>query len=489
MPAAKSSATSRRRPAAAKPEGNLGLKSLAGHSDLPDMHGEAASRAGRAIWLDESFEGQVGLCEKYAVIPFVQKCAELNTAFFNFRPQLVPRAPVGGFAKKADATKAQDALDTWLGDASGAHEELFATALARAWHDSLHFDNCVATWLKRQAAPCFAELGRCRYRRAPAGELLWWRPGWKEKELQAMSKLLRVDETERLAWVQRYRNNEVLVADPEWNAAHPLLAEEFRVLTRVPGAPTFTVPSLKGLFAACDTYQNLEAGENSLSRLGKRAYEQHKLGFEPKASGIAPTLGKAGSKRITKTRDHLKGLSGGEILVTDFDHEIDWKWLPKDALAADKWKTFFERACVWGGPLAYLLLGTGPQALPLDLLKPLALQRRETVRRFVGPLLSTFAKTPVDVRWGDECFLNQRIFADLLKDATQRGAGSYGTHVDTIYGEGAFDREMDRKAAEKAKYGAKPGFEPHYDPHHANAAGAPVSGGGRKPGTPDPPPA
>ncbi len=453
---------------------------LCGPAVYPDSVEALTAGSQFELWFSKDFGKQIEACRQAALNPFVGTVTELNCAFFNYRPML---------SALADAPKYQaDRVTKWLARPESA--ALINQLLQQAWHRSLIFDNAALTWIHGVKVPTFLDLDRCKYETSAVGNILQWQPGWSEATCKRLATLLPVDADERAAWVQRYKKNWVWLAEPAWNAAHPKLEEFVAVFTSLPGGG-FVTPRLSGLFRAVSEFNDLELGEAAYAYLGRNVYEHHKLGFQ--ATGNAnggPTIGRAGKTRVTALQKSLRNSKGAKQIVTDFDHAIEFVWLDPKALGADKWETFFVRACAWGGPLAYLLLKQGQGTGLSEMMMTLAAQRRETMRLFLEPVLEHFVGAPVSLNWSNECFLNQRVWGELIRDVVQRGAGGYRSYFERLFGPNTYDREMEEKKSDKAKYTDKGLNEPPYDPHHgpndAATGTAPGKRNGRPTGTPDP---
>lgn len=383
------------------------------------------------------------------------------------------------------AVKPEDdtAVQGWLRDEGG--EAVFAGLRDDVWSEWLALDNALVAWAVYSSRPYTLAPEACDYRNRGSLEVLRWRHGFEEKERKEMAKAFTAP-ADRAAWLERHKSEIIRVGDPEWNRAHPNLADQFRVLTRERWGFGLGSPGVLGLLQACDQYWSLALGEAALGYLARRATRQHKAGYAITAGPNAGTTNTHARETWPATvKKKWNGKTGPAENATNFDIEEVINWVDPKFFTADKWKSVAVRACEWAGPLGYILLA--PQAATdwWSLLLAEAHAERGRVGRLLAAVLGEFAGVPVRVEWSDECLLNQRIFFEALKQAHAAGPLSSKTFLAKL-GISLAD-ETARKRAELALEKEEPGLlKPLYDAAHGNNG---ADAGGRPPGAPDPTPA
>ncbi len=256
----------------------------------------------------------------------------------------------------------------------------------------------------------------------------------------------------------------------------------FDVLRRERMGSGFGVPSMTPLFVAAAELQSLDVGQAQLAAACRTVLEQHLMGHEIKSGLHAGSKANFWTQARAKAFEQAsKGKTGHYKMSTNFDHLIRQaaNWPDPKVYDEKKFASGINRIALWSMPLGQMLLGKSLNPFLMTMFKYQALAERDFVREHLKTIFIEGLGAPADIEvtWGEDCFVEPRIMADMMKTALAAGPGSQGTFLESM----GLDPEEEReRKAEEAKL-PKGQTTPIYDAAH----GPPKKPPGRNRGTPD----
>lgn len=401
---------------------------------------------------------------------FVRGVMQLRQTFYNYgllgkrlTPGEVEYHPGIQAVRKADrkAVAAWKAKERWR----------IVQLVTAIWREWLTLDNVIVLWRRAGAPVIFAPEDILAYTDTFGIELLTLALHLSETDLKRMALTP--------AEVTALKSGKL-----ELTHEHPLF--DFTVLKRERVGYGLAWPGLTTIFHACATGESLEVSDRALADSCRNVYEQHRLGHEIKSG---PHAGSAvhfiKKPRAEAVLADVKGKKGGRQLVTNFDHEILLgAGLPDPKrFEASRYQGVTDRLAMWSMPVGQMLLGKQVNPFLMTLLRVQAEAERELMEPLLHAVLETQlrAPAPLTFQWDSSIFWDSRLMLDLLKNGLNAGPLSQTTFTERA----GFNRaaELERKEAEARLPMDLKG--PAWDPNHGTSA---VDGGGRPPGTMDPPP-
>ena len=257
----------------------------------------------------------------------------------------------------------------------------------------------------------------------------------------------------------------------------------FEVLKREEVGRGLGHPRLAGEFLALTTGDSLESHDAVLADTMRRVYEQHKLGHEtrygPNAGGASNFVKKA---RQDAVKNETKGKKGLLQISTNFDHAIEWPGVDSTRFSADRYEGVIRRLDHWALPVPQLLASQSAQPQLMRLFEAMAEEERKDIAlhlQLVGEAFGWgFEVTP---QWGNECFRDERIFTELLKNGLASGPVSQTTYLK------ALNLHPETERAHKAAESLLPKEQttPIYDAAHGPDTGNASAPNGRPAGAAD----
>lgn len=411
-------------------------------------------------------------------VPLVATVVGLRQAFLDHGRRLEP-------VRAEDRPK----LQAWLAGPAGGRRTTGQTVVDRLVNDVvrewIQQDNAVVSWMEHSRQPYLLLPEDADYHNRGGAEKLFWRHGLGTSEVDALVKAVMGTAEDKRKVRQRYEKELLEIENAEWNDRFPDLADYYAVATRQRWGAGLAGPRLGGLVLALEQYRSMELGEASYAWAGRRVSRQHKAGYGIKSGEAAgAAFAQAPGDWAKKVKEQHVGKQGFYEYASNWDQEQLLHWLDIKNFAGEKWLTVVERALHWAGPLGSILLGKGQQLGDLWQLFAAEIQQdRAQLAGLLAEVIGEFAGVPVSLVWGDECFVNPRLFAELLKQGHASGAVSNRTLVQHL-GK-SLDDELARKKLELQLERETPGvLKPIYDAAHGEDAAA--GSGGRPPGSPDP---
>lgn len=375
-------------------------------------------------------------------IPLLNTIVETTASFWDYGFEVVPEKP----GKEWDA---------WW-KANGRKVCEFKDEV---WNDWLRVDVAVMFWnTEEKWGPLTLRAEQCEYSDAFGKPKLKYRHGLTEKQIRE----LKADK-------KRFEGGKVELRNDD--------EEGFEVWKRQRKGEGFGKPKLHGLFQACATYDSLETGENLLGLLHRLVQRHHRLGYEITNGVYAGTSNQHwDEKRWKDIEKFFNNLFGVVETSGNHDHKIEFITAPTEYFKEDKWKGIIMRVLDWAGPIGWAMFREGMTTNMLRLAEPIAVKERSKLAWILMRVLEDgFEAPPCTVKWGNQCFADARIAAELIKFGMQSGAVSVPTYHEYV-GLNT-DRERERKQRDHKE---KDIWKPTYD-----AAHGPGDAAGRPPGTPD----
>ncbi len=362
------------------------------------------------------------------------------------------------------------------GATPGPREEAALRAFVqRAFRERLALQNVMAFWSPNHD-PIVLRPECARYQNGMAGEVLHYRVRLTPEELKGLPPVQRT----------RYSSGLVRLADPEWNARHPLLAESIRVWRSPSAGEGLAFPDLTGYVAALTQSDSMEVGENAYAFGHRSVVRQHKIGHDIKGGTLAGKplhFYRADQPYAKAVFNEFKGKTGFWEFFDNFDHSFDIPWCDPKKYDAAKWRTIAERLAYWAGPAGLMM---AYRMFTPDMFGAVRSQCEEARRDFRPWLENVIGEgfgIPVKLSWANDCFQTGRLQHEAMKWSVQQGFVSNTTACNAQFGDGAFPDEMANKRHERAEHAED--LMPIFDPNHGTggAGGKPplTKPGGRKP--------
>lgn len=370
-----------------------------------------------------------------------------------------------GFQLKG-ATKAdQKRVDDWMGELRNVKRlEGFRASL---WRQVLLNQAAVSFWIGDQGVPTLLNLEEVDYKDKFGQERLIIRHGLSGAEIDKMD----IPEEAR----ERLKAKSSLEITPDDEVFH------FEVLKHEDVGRGLGTPLLYGQFLTLDASDSLESHDATLANQMRRVFEQHKIGHEIKSGNLAGSPKHFWKKSAADAiKREIKGKVGGMMVVTNFDHAIEWPGVDSDRFAASRYEGIEKRLSYWAMPIHQLLFTQSQQPQLMRIFGVMAAAERRGVALHLQMVGAAFGwNFQVEPHWSDECFSDERLFSELLKHGLNGGPVSQETFLRQLRLDPALERQ--RKAAE-AKL-PKEQTTPIYDAAHG--PGEPAAANGRPPGSGD----
>jgi len=411
-------------------------------SDLQDAHKQARK------WTAQNY--------------ILQALQNLRAAFLNF-----------GFELRAEKAADRARLAAWLAEQPKRWRGLrrYVNEVVREWNMQ---SSVVTFWrddfAERGALPFLLLPETVKYSDAMGMEVLRVVFAWSKAELKEPTM-------DMPSWlVDRYGGKKDVLLDEAQG-------EFFAVVTRGLRGRGLAWPDLTALYRILSESESLEVGESQFGYMSRLVYEQHSIGFEAKNAVTAQHQARFlyDKKRAANIEGDLTGKLGLARLITQFDHKIGHVWSGKDPAAFDarKWATITERVRQWAGPIGLLYT---ERAVNPGLLKLLEVQMLAEREDFLGPYLEEVLNTAVmppglrvQVRWGRQCFKDERLAWQMTNGLIQAGPSSLTTGL-RVAGFDPEDEGLQKEEEAKPENSKK--FLPLFDPNHGNRPGETSTGGG-----------
>lgn len=363
-----------------------------------------------------------------------------------------------GFQLKAVEAKDKPKLQKWLDDQKNLKR--LHKYRSDLWGEVLLNDAAISFWMEGQVKPTLLNLSEIDYSDEYGQERLTIYHKLSEARIREMK--LSASVTARLI-----RDKKIVIL-PDDEVFH------FEVIKREKSGGGLGLPLLHGMFMNLIASDSLEAHDAVLANCMRRVYEQHRIGHETKygvnAGGKANMWKK---ETATAIANKTKGKTGLLQMTTNFDHEILYPGVDKDRFAASRYEGIEKRFSYWAMPIVQLLGAQSPQPQLLGLFRTMAIEERKKIALHLQLVGEVFGwDFPVKPTWGNECFRDERIFADLLKTGFAGGPVSQTTLLEELHLDP--ERERERKA-EEAKL-PKDQTTPIYDAAHGPAEPGALNG-------------
>ena len=390
---------------------------------------------------------------------YIRGIIHLRAAFYNY-----------GLAFNLDNPAVKKWADKKTGGgpaakSNGHHARRFALDF---WSEWLVADATPSVWLASQRRPRLLPAEHCQYADVFGIEQLSFRPAALGMDPDALKKLPGLTPAELKSLCE-----DTLVL----NRQSKLF--DFEVLKRGKLGVGFSRPGLKTALSACAQHESMEVRDTVLAGAGRTVMEHIKQGHEirsgPHAGAKIHFNTDAKSKAIEK---QIKNKIGHFRLVTNWDVLVDWPGPPVEAYTSKKYEGTLFRLAWWAMPLGQMLASPSLNPTLLTMLRTMAVEERGQTVEFLKTVFTRCLGAPeeLELTWGERCFLDPRVAADLLKFGLAGAGISQRTYLDALDLNQA--REWERKDDEKKQ--KKHRTQPIYDPHHGPAEPA-----GRKAGTGD----
>lgn len=254
---------------------------------------------------------------------------------------------------------------------------------------------------------------------------------------------------------------------------------------------TLDLPELLCVFFEAAQWENMARGESLLSEACRSPLLMHLLGYEiTGGSNAGLNFNHAKPEDVEAIKNLRIPTSSRDKMsehARNFDYDHKWIYPPKELFDGDRWQGVRQRLADWAGPVGTALFLDQANTTTMPVLMRLAhaemeqerSQIKDPAERFLGAALPQQAS--LRIHWGHRCFLDARIWAEMLRVGLAAGPISPQTYNEETGHDD--DREMQRKTADLNR---RPARLPLFDAAHGDQPGVVADSGGRPPGTPDP---
>jgi hypothetical protein len=386
---------------------------------------------------------------------FIREITRLRYAFYNF-----------GFRLGAEGGS-ESAVKKW----AKSSRKQYRRYAREAWLEWLIQDNVVGIWRQKGGKPPVVyPPENCQLIDVWGTEMLKIRHGVTQDIVTTIGAFSKVEQAE----FAKNPNEIKLTHD------NPVFG--FDVLRRERTGSGFGVPTVADIFSVAAEMVSSEVALQTLAAACRLVIEQHALGYEIK-SGLH-----AGSKanhmapeRVDGLKKELKGKTGHIRLATNFDQKIIMaaNWPDPKHFSETRFSAGMMRLAIWSMPLGQMLLGKNMNPFLMTMLRVQAAAEREFMEEHLRTIFIEGLGAPenLKLRWSNQCFVEPRIAADLLKTGLAAGPISQ----ETFTYEAGFDREDELENKEQEAKLPKSHTHPIYDAAH----GPEKKPAGRKQGTRD----
>lgn len=381
---------------------------------------------------------------------FVEQICRLKLGFYNYGLEITGKTKKD---KKAVEAALEDEEQAW---------ELHRFIQSVISEEHLQ-NTVVAFWREESEMVPFLLLPEhCRYSDAFGIEKLRVILNYKKADLEDAENFGA--ESFSPDMIKRYSGNKEILLEERFD-------EHFKVMTNGLRGQGFGWTRMRRIVRTLSQNESMEVGESMLALAGRLVERTHSLGFEVKASANAMKqadyLWK--QKRASAIEAFYTGRSGFVETTRQFDHKTEYIWVKPEWYESKKWLTIIDRLIWWAGPLGIMLMAKQPNPFLIPIFMAEAIDVRNRVGRFLEYVIARGFRLNVKLKWSNRCFLDQRLFWDMMKFYTQQGPLSLTTGLETA----TFDpqQEAERKRAE-AKQDRQDELLPLFDPNH-NKGGKP----------------
>jgi hypothetical protein len=388
---------------------------------------------------------------------FVEQMIHLKLGFFNYGLKILPR-------KKTDRKAVEKFLEQ---DEKAAELHRYIESVQS---EALLQDTVVSFWREEAKTTPFLLLPEfCRYTDAMGIEKLRVNLNYKKADLEDAERFGATSFSNDM--IRRYTGKKEILLEERFD-------EYFKVLTVGLKGQGFGWPRLRRVFRTLSQNESMEVGESMLALAGRLVERTHRIGFEVKSSANAMRqadyLWK--KQRAAAIEKFYTGRSGFVETTRQFDHDTEYIWVDPKHYDNRKWMTVIDRLMWWGGPLAFMLMAKTPNPNLLVAFLAEATRFREWVGRHLEYVILRGFELPVRLQWSNRCFLDLRLFWDMMKFYTQQGPLSLTSGLEAATFDPQVEAERKQEEAEPKRLKQ---LTPLWDPNH-NRGGKP----GEEPGRP-----
>jgi hypothetical protein len=379
---------------------------------------------------------------------FVGRVCQVKRSFFDYQRKLVAQNP-----KDAKRLKKQLEDKAWRMEV-----ERFIKSV---WEEWMILDTVVTFWRRlARTYPFLLKPEHCEYTDAFGIEKLRVTLDIKKQELEDEGKNgnTYLDPSA----VRRYAGRKKLLLSEDED-------EYFKVLTRGRKGDGLGWPRLREVFRTLSQNESMEIGESMLAFAGRLVLRQHLIGFEAKGQNAMRQADYLYDQdRAEQIRKFFDGRAGFTEGVSQFDHKVQYVWVPPELYDTRKWATVIDRLLWWGGAAGFMFMAKGVNPFLLPLFEAEAIEEREIVGLYLEYVLEeAFPEMPpVRLEWGDRCFRDPRLAWTMVQALMQQGPLSLSSALRAA----GFNPEEERefKKEEKAH---KELLMPLWDPSHGKRPG------------------
>jgi hypothetical protein len=394
---------------------------------------------------------------------FVRAVLGLRKDFYNFKLRIVPDGK--------NATETKD----WLDAGSRRNEAMLKKFVSDSWTEYLLADVVISFWRKQGSRALLLSPEVVTYKDKFGAEVLTFPHGLSYKEIDDFVSrgILNAKEGEILKASPR-----VTLKKGDTEGLNRIWS--FEVLKKEVVGRGLGEPSLISVLQASEQSLAMEVGDNLWAQLGRKVYEQHRVGHEIKNNTMAGSNKNFLKKPMAQAIESAtKGKTGVLNLVTNFDHFVEFHRPDPKFFEPKKYDAVVNRMLWWALPLGHMVLAKGLNPELMGILRTMALEARGEMGMHLEYVINESFDLPGPVRleWDGKIFKDSRAALELLKMGLQSGPLSQTTFIE----ESGYDTTTER--ARKLEESKLPESQtmPLYDAHHGPMEGTP----GRKKGSPD----
>ena len=351
------------------------------------------------------------------------------------------------------------------------NRKMYRRYAREAWLEWLILDNVVGLWWRKGIhPPVVYPPERTKFKDLFGHETIEIRHGVTQEDITTIGAFSR-------SQAKQFET-------PEIKIDHDNQVFGFDILRRERTGCGFGIPTIAPLFVCAAQMTSLEVGDAQLAAACRLVLEVHLKGHEIKAGLHAGSKANFWTAAWAKAMEKaITGRTGHVRTSQNFDYSVVQaaNWPDPKVYDEKRYASPLHRMALWSMPLGQMLDSGGQNPFLLLMLQQQARAEREYMAEHLKTVFIEAFGAPEDIEpmWGDECFTDPRVLADLLKTGLAAGPVSQRTFLESI-GRNQ-EEEWERKQIEGAK--GKKLTTPIYDAAHGPDDGK--SKAGRKPGTKD----
>jgi hypothetical protein len=390
---------------------------------------------------------------------FVRAVIGLRLAFYNF-----------GFELKAIKPADQVKVDGWW--SAMANRQSVIAFVRDAWTERLITQNVISFWFDGGIRPlvlCPEEI--VSFTDFMADEVL---------TIQHNMSAEAIDGNGLLSAAQKQK----LKASSQLKLTHRDPYFRFEVLREEKAGKGLGWPALESVAEACGQSESLDVADTILATICRTVHEVHKSGHETRNGPMAGRTHNLDEKTAKAIERQFKGKTGHVRTIMNWDRTIDWLRPDAKHFEPKKFESVIDRLLWWSMPLGQIMTSTAYNAQWMSLFGVQGAQERAEMALHLEMVLNDAFQIPGRVRpcWSDACFVDARLFQELLKFGLTAGPVSQTTFLQAC----KLDPEKERDNKEAEAKLPKSKTWPLFDAAHGvNPAAPPVNNPGRKPGSPN----